>query len=196
MSSSNKGDVAGFAFPEELGNAKAAHARLVYPTIKEPNLTALVLSRHVKLCKDQPVRGVIRFLSDTVVKKESAYGFSACGRKAGAVITEFSHQSRYNMLHTLKNCGVVMRSMMTITYPKEFSSDGRKVKKDLKRLLNWIRRNIPGTRGLWFLEFQMRGAPHFHILLDVDMESYGDLVTIRRRSAYRKSSSYRTCKIM
>jgi hypothetical protein len=53
--------------------------------------------------------------------------------------------------------------MVTLTYPGEFSTDGKVVKKHLKAILRWLR--AKGLSGLWWLEFQSRGAPHFHIYL-------------------------------
>jgi hypothetical protein len=41
--------------------------------------------------------------------------------------------------------------------------DGRKAKRDLDALLKYLRRR--GLLYLWVLEFQLRGAPHFHMAL-------------------------------
>jgi hypothetical protein len=57
--------------------------------------------------------------------------------------------------------------MICLTYPKEFPTDGLKVKEDLHRFLGWLRRDTGRCSYLWFLEFQKRGAPHIHIMIDV-----------------------------
>jgi hypothetical protein len=47
-----------------------------------------------------------------------------------------------------------------LTYPKEFTTNGKEVKGHLHLMRQWFRdRDI---ESFWFLEFQKRGAPHFH----------------------------------
>jgi hypothetical protein len=53
--------------------------------------------------------------------------------------------------------------MVTLTYPKEFESDGLKVKRHLQRWLQWSQRRAGVGDYLWALEFQRRQAPHFHV---------------------------------
>ena len=72
---------------------------------------------------------------------------------------------------------VEFRSMLTLTYPRQFPKDGHIVKKDLNALLQKVRRNIEGEY-LWFLEFQTRGAPHIHLLLT------GKDISPRKRTDY------------
>lgn len=54
-------------------------------------------------------------------------------------------------------------SFSTLTYPAEFPVDGRVCKRHLNLLLTHLRKHYPGVKYVWFLEFQERGAPHFHI---------------------------------
>lgn len=64
--------------------------------------------------------------------------------------------------------------LVTLTYPGEFPWDGRLVKTHLSRMLKWLQRQ--GVEHyLWCLEFQKRGAPHFHIIVDYFVEK--DLVS-------------------
>lgn len=58
-------------------------------------------------------------------------------------------------------------SLLLMTYPASWPANGREVKHDLNRLLDAIRYQHPHFRYLWFLEFQRRGAPHFHMLTDI-----------------------------
>jgi hypothetical protein len=59
-------------------------------------------------------------------------------------------------------------AMVTLTYPGEWLSvapNGRAAKAHLRALqLRWRRRWGAPLVGIWKLEFQRRGAPHFHIL--------------------------------
>jgi hypothetical protein len=54
-------------------------------------------------------------------------------------------------------------SFLTLTYPKEFPTNGPQVKRHLKNMKEWLKRR--GIAGVWFLEFQSRGAPHFHAFM-------------------------------
>lgn len=51
---------------------------------------------------------------------------------------------------------------VTLTYPGEYPKDGRQVKRDLDAFGKRVRRL--GGYFLWVLEYQTRGAPHFHLL--------------------------------
>ncbi len=75
----------------------------------------------------------------------------------------YSESSRRNFCKFLNNIGP-LKFMLTITYPETFPDDVNIIKKDLKSILNKIRKQ--GAEYLWVIEFQRRGAPHFHILLD------------------------------
>ena len=55
-------------------------------------------------------------------------------------------------------------SEITLTYPQAFPTDGQSVKRDIAAMGKRMKRQ--GIAGIWYLEFQMRGAPHFHVLTD------------------------------
>ena len=85
-------------------------------------------------------------------------------------ITEFSPSSRAGMRHYLRACNAEYQNMVTLTYPSEWPIDGQKVKIDLASFFKRCKRfwDDAGHAGInpsafWFLEFQKRGAPHFHI---------------------------------
>jgi hypothetical protein len=55
--------------------------------------------------------------------------------------------------------------MGTLTYPCEFPTNGEKCKRDIECLSKRYERMVdhdPSFSFFWFLEFQQRGAPHFH----------------------------------
>lgn len=81
-------------------------------------------------------------------------------------ITVFSDKARARLAFVANNTTVTFRTMITLTYPKEYPRDGSIVKKDLRRFLAAWRAYTRGANHLWFLEFQRRGAPHVHILTD------------------------------
>lgn len=90
----------------------------------------------------------------------------SAGRGRGRKITEFTKDSRMKLAFVANNTQIGFEWMITLTYPGEFETDGKEVKKHLGKFLSWMRGREMGVQYLWFLEFQKRGAPHFHILVD------------------------------
>lgn len=85
-----------------------------------------------------------------------------------------SKKSRRRLAFVANNTQVVFRTMVTLTYPKQFETDGQIVKGHLRTFLQWCRDRFDRPSYLWFLEFQRRGAPHIHILLDCPLPSDKD----------------------
>lgn len=93
----------------------------------------------------------------------------------GREITEWSRRSRCRMTRRLCELDYTpllslnrMLAMLTLTYPGEWvivAPNGQAAKRHVKALRKRYERtwNEPLT-GVWKLEFQDRGAPHFHIL--------------------------------
>lgn len=82
-------------------------------------------------------------------------------------ISLFSKKSRNNVLFQMKNwrhSGILF--MITLTYPLSFSKDGKQVKYHLKLFKRYLKKLVPEATGFWVLEFQKRGAAHFHIVID------------------------------
>jgi hypothetical protein len=67
----------------------------------------------------------------------------------------------------MRNTGHLMKVMITLTYPKDYPMDGATVKAHLHKFLLWL--TYHGYKYIWILEFQERGAPHFHILVDKEI---------------------------
>lgn len=91
-------------------------------------------------------------------------------------VREFSKRSRRRLMQEARDfeqLGIRPHYMQTLTYPGSFEvvvRDGRQAQRHLKafrkRLERYFEREgISRWGGLWFEEFQRRGAPHFHILL-------------------------------
>jgi len=67
--------------------------------------------------------------------------------------------------------------MVTLTYPDNFETDDKAVKRHLELLRKRMERAFgKKPRGIWALEFQERGAPHFHLFIGlprgVDYEDF------------------------
>lgn len=90
----------------------------------------------------------------------------------GSIIA-FSAGSGIRMRRYLRECRANYQFMVTLTYPGFFPTNGTETKEHLRRFLQEMQRydardqNYSGVRQLhsafWFLEFQERGAPHYHI---------------------------------
>jgi hypothetical protein len=54
---------------------------------------------------------------------------------------------------------------VTLTYPRSWPRDPATWKKDLDTFGKRLRRRYPTLSAVWRMEFQGRGAPHFHLIL-------------------------------
>lgn len=77
-------------------------------------------------------------------------------------IKEFTNKSRKSLKFFIKNSKIEFKNIITLTYPKEFPTDGKEVKYHLNRFTKLL--NKMNCSYIWVIEFQERGAPHFHIL--------------------------------
>ncbi len=101
---------------------------------------------------------------------KTAY-FQKSGRRGK--ITKFSAGSGMRMRRYLRACEAEYRVMVTLTYPDYYPSNGKTVKEHLRRFIQELRRNDARKNPhdadkfscFWFLEFQERGAPHFHLFI-------------------------------
>lgn len=72
------------------------------------------------------------------------------------------------LMFSVQRTEVEFSMMLTLTYGKYFPTEGGEVKRMLNALLNRVRRLSYIDEYFWFLEFQTRGAPHIHLLLDTE----------------------------
>lgn len=79
------------------------------------------------------------------------------------LITAFSLASRKRLLRKTARIGAGRAVFMTLTYPARFPT-AKIAKTHLRALLERIRRRYPRSSAVWRLEYQKRGAPHFHLL--------------------------------
>jgi len=85
-------------------------------------------------------------------------------------IHEFTAGASQRMRRYLRECSAEYQHMVTLTYPGFFESDGAKSKEHLRRFLQELKRyvarhdeSVIAYSTFWFLEFQERGAPHYHL---------------------------------
>ena len=84
-------------------------------------------------------------------------------RAKRAKVLKFSKRSARRLRHVVRNSEDTWKAFITLTYPEHFSYDGRQVKSHLNSFLQYLRRR--NIQYVWVLEFQKRGAPHFHVLI-------------------------------
>jgi hypothetical protein len=111
------------------------------------------------------VVGITIYRNDVVVRREGTA--PPLEEHERGAITEFSKASRKRLAFVASNSPVDFTTMVTLTYPSEYPRDGAEVKRDLRAFLDYCRRVWDKPEYLWFLEFQKRGAPHVHLLLDI-----------------------------
>jgi len=89
-------------------------------------------------------------------------------------ITAFSIRSGARMRRYLRCCDAQYSIMGTLTYPAEFPHSGRVVKAHFRAFVERCRRyherdGHADWSIFWFLEFQSRGAPHFHFFTNYEI---------------------------
>jgi hypothetical protein len=85
-------------------------------------------------------------------------------RKAVSV---FSHTSRMRLLRLFSRVNMHNYGQpffVTLTYHHAYKREVRECASDLNCFLQNIRNRYPSVGYIWRLEFQKRGAPHFHII--------------------------------
>lgn len=82
-------------------------------------------------------------------------------------VTKLSKSSLSRLAFLVRTTSVRFVSLLTLTY-SAVANDGQIVKSQLNTFLTKLRYHFKGVSYVWFLEFQKRGAPHFHLLLTIE----------------------------
>jgi len=79
-------------------------------------------------------------------------------------ITDFSAASRVRLFDLVHRLDVTRKPIfVTLTYGEDYPN-AETAKNHLRAFLERVRRKFPIVSGIWRMEFQERGAPHFHII--------------------------------
>ena len=98
--------------------------------------------------------------------KVTTSGFDApMGGGARGEITGFSSDSRKRMLEMINMLEFRRVIFVTLTYPAVFPEDGKQVKEHLRRFRARVEKKYGKLRIVWRMEYQKRGAPHFHLII-------------------------------
>lgn len=96
-------------------------------------------------------------------------GSLPCHQTTRGEVREFSRQARKRMMQyfaTIDEEVVAVRCcFITLTYHNDWGDGARDWHDDLNTFLTWLCRSYPKAGVVWRLEFQDRGAPHWHLLV-------------------------------
>ena len=83
-------------------------------------------------------------------------------------VRSFSFRSRTRLLRLLAQCDRQQTSQslfVTLTYPRSFPTASSTYKRHLEMFAKRLLRRFPRASAIWKLEFQSRGAPHYHLII-------------------------------
>lgn len=83
-------------------------------------------------------------------------------------IFSFSPSSQRNLLHVCRNSGHHVVSQFVCSYHETWPLSGVAIKSDMATFIKRLRRRFKDIHFIWCLEFQKRGAPHFHFFSDIE----------------------------
>lgn len=106
----------------------------------------------------------VRVWRDLVTVSRDTEGKPPGGGKRSEIegFTDESRKRLIEFMHTLKFDGM---TMVTLTYPEDYPEDWKIYKKHLRAYRSHLDRTYGKLRIVWRLEYQKRGAPHFHLLV-------------------------------
>lgn len=111
-----------------------------------------------------PVIGIIKYNGGVVVRRGCNLNLSNVRHlHKRQVITVVSKRSLDKLALLVRGSSVKFTSLMTLTYGANFPMSGRLAKKNLNHALITFKRKFGWFEYVWVLEFQERGAVHFHI---------------------------------
>lgn len=152
------------------------------PNGRSEEAAAIIVKR--KLSRNQKMRRHLELVKQRAKeKKDKMYNPNgACVRKRG-VIQEYSRSSKRRSMEAVLSHMPAWKpkkvggkeypgaALITLTYPKHYPPIDE-CKKHLLAFFQRIRRRYPLACGHWCLEWQRRGAPHFHLLVSLGEEPY------------------------
>jgi len=111
-----------------------------------------------------PVVGIVSFRGGMIVMRACTISLNQARyvHERGKILM-VSKRSLDRLALLVRSTDVNFNSLMTLTYGANFPLSGRRAKKDLNHFLISAKRSFGRFEYVWVLEFQERGAVHFHI---------------------------------
>jgi len=149
-------------------NAAERHAKRAYDAARREARRGLVYGPYLTAdarCSIETATGG----ACTKLRRKYAQPRPHTWQRPRGKVREFSRRSRTRLQQTLCAMPIVHVSrgilFITLTYPNDWPGQWATWKRQLDTWLKRLRRRLPAAAGVWKLEPQVRGAPHFHLLL-------------------------------
>lgn len=192
--------------------------RLIFPTREDCRVAAAAVGpwvwdgREGAVPQLEVAPGLVRITAPNLARREATANrnaertpFDPGDRDddvTDGVVRGWSRKSRARMIARLAEIDYSdmmnrpeMPGMVTLTYPgnwQELVPDGKVAKSHLQAFFKRFRRAWGEEwSGIWKLEFQRRGAPHFHLFMVVPHGAAGEDRTTRQREAVGDGLTFR-----
>lgn len=107
---------------------------------------------------------------------------------------EISKAAIKNAVEVLTNTQAEFNSLIVCTYPANFPTDGRIVKAHHKALIQALDYRHGEFEYFTAIEYQKRGAPHFHMAASSNLADYGEVIRLKRLKNGRRKPTFQTVK--
>lgn len=141
-------------------------------------------------------KGIEVWKNDIVVRRKPVPRFfHETQRGTKSELKYVSAKSIRNAQFVIANTDVEFPSMITLTYPETYPTNGQVVTAHWNALKRRIWREF-GEDLDYFLvrEFQKRGAPHLHIAVSIDLRLLGEVTRLERGNVSRRRPAFETVK--
>lgn len=83
-------------------------------------------------------------------------------------ITSFTYKARARIMRKMASINIELAGLpifITLSYPEQYPASSKIYKQHLHTFIIYLSRQYPKAWGIWRLEYQDRGSPHYHFLL-------------------------------
>lgn len=116
-----------------------------------------------------PICGIIAYSGGIVIRRSCLLNLARVRHQHNRGAIELLSKRSLNRLAILvRSSGVRWKSVLTLTYGANYPMDGKLAKRHLNKFLIYARREFGVFDYFWILEFQKRGAVHFHLATTLD----------------------------
>lgn len=126
---------------------------------------AFIFNHDYPIVKLQKFNGALRVVRENTTDIDKQNG----GKRKK--VKELSRASLKRLAFLVVTSPIMFKSIITLTYSQAVPTTGTSSKEHLNTFLMGMKRQFGRFAYVWFLEFQNRGAPHYHILTDIDAPS-------------------------
>jgi hypothetical protein len=119
-----------------------------------------------------PVTGIVAYPGGVIVQRSCSLSLSQMRHlHIRGQILMVSKRSLNRLALLVRSCGVKFTSVWTLTYGVNYPLSGKQTKKHLNHFLVQAKRTFGPFEYVWIIEFQQRGACHFHVATTLEPPS-------------------------